>query len=116
MLSDPSSQPSHEDEKPLMQSPSTLEEVLDQYLQELAEGANPDRDRYLKAYPELSRSLRGLFKTLEFVENTSRTLNASRLEKGQRLGDFRIIREIGRGGGWGWCMKPRNLPLTAGLP
>jgi len=77
---------------------SALEEVLDQYLQEMADGLDPDQESYLNEYPELAKALRGVFKTLDFVESASRGLNASRLEKGQDLGDYRIIREIGRGG------------------
>lgn len=75
-----------------------LEEVLDQYLAELAAGESPDQQSYLRAHPELADALKGVFKTLEFVEATSRSLSASALEADQVLGDFRIVKEIGRGG------------------
>ena len=75
-----------------------LEEVLDRYLQELADGGSPDQEAYLQAHPHLADALRGVFKTLDFVEATSRALDASRLGRGQLLGDYRIVREIGRGG------------------
>lgn len=77
---------------------ASLEHVLDRYLEELAGGGSPDQDSYIRANPELADALRGVFKTLDFVEATSRSLNASKLEHGQQLGEFRIIREIGRGG------------------
>lgn len=77
---------------------ASLEQVLDQYLDELASGGSPDQEVYLRANPDLSDALRGVFKTLDFVEATSRSLNASQLEQGQQLGEFRIIREVGRGG------------------
>jgi len=83
---------------PFPEKDATLEDVLDHYLQELAEGRDPDQESYLRAYPDLTDALRGLFKTLDFVETTTRTLNAGRLEEGQHLGEFRIIKEIGRGG------------------
>ncbi len=84
--------------KPFPEKDAILEDVLDHYLQELAEGREPDQESYLRAYPALTDALRGLFKTLDFVETTTRTLNAGRLEEGQHLGEFRIIKEIGRGG------------------
>lgn len=84
--------------KPLPEKDAPLEDVLDHYLQELAEGREPDQESYMRAYPALTDALRGLFRTLDFVETTTRTLNAGRLEEGQLLGEYRIIKEIGRGG------------------
>jgi len=77
---------------------SSLESVLDRYLDELADGKSPDQELYLREHPELAEALRGVFRTLDFVETTSKSLNASKLEGGRRLGDYRIVREIGRGG------------------
>ncbi|HEB61421.1 MAG TPA: serine/threonine protein kinase, partial [Phycisphaeraceae bacterium] len=79
-------------------SADSLESVLDQYLQELASGEQPDQEAYLRNHPRLADSLRGIFRTLEFIEATGRSLTSSRLEEGCVLGDFRIIREVGRGG------------------
>jgi len=84
--------------KPLPGKSASLEDVLDHYLQELAEGRTPDQQDYLRTYPELTDALRGLFRTLDFVETTTRTLIAGRLEEGQHLGEYRIVSEIGRGG------------------
>ena len=81
-----------------MTSDSQLEQVLDCYLHELSEGLEPDPEEYVRRHPQLEAALRGVFRTLEFVEATGRTLNASKLSQGQRLGEFRIVREIGRGG------------------
>ncbi|MBU0639234.1 MAG: protein kinase [Planctomycetes bacterium] len=80
------------------QGADALEDVLDRYLQELADGGSPNQDSYIRAHPELADALRGVFKTLDFVEATSKSLSASRLESGQVLGEYRIVREIGRGG------------------
>ena len=77
---------------------ASLEEVLGEYLDELAEGQSPDQERYLRAYPHLADSLRGVFKTIGFVEAAGKALDASTLERGQRLGEYRIVREVGRGG------------------
>jgi tetratricopeptide (TPR) repeat protein len=76
----------------------SLESVLDRYMEELAQGGSPDQERYIREHPSLADALRGVFKTLEFVEATSRSLNAGKLETGQMLGEYRIVREVGRGG------------------
>ena len=80
------------------QQGASLESVLDRYLEELADGGCPDQARYLEAYPELADALRGVFRTLDFVEATSQALRASPVEPGRQLGEFRIIREVARGG------------------
>ncbi|TWT44876.1 Serine/threonine-protein kinase PrkC [Phycisphaerae bacterium RAS1] len=72
--------------------------MLDRYLREVAAGARPDQESYLRAHPDLAEPLRGVFRTLEFVEATGRCLHSADLERGRTLGDFRILREIGRGG------------------
>lgn len=77
---------------------TSLESVLDRYLEELAGGGSPDQEAYLRQYPKLADVLRGVFKTLDFVEATSKSLNASKLERGQQLGEYRIVREVARGG------------------
>ncbi|MFG0251834.1 MAG: protein kinase, partial [Phycisphaerales bacterium JB038] len=76
----------------------SLEEVLDRYLAELAEGKQPDQEAILQAHPELAEALRGVFRTLDFVEATSRTLTTTTLREGSKLGEYRLIREVGRGG------------------
>jgi tetratricopeptide (TPR) repeat protein len=75
-----------------------LEGVLDQYMEELAAGRKPSQEEYLRAHPQIAEALVGVFKTLDFVEAAGKSLNAAKLEAGQKLGEFRIIREIGRGG------------------
>ena len=79
-------------------SAARLEAILDEYLQELGDGRQPDKEAYLARYPDMSEALRGVFKTLDFVEAASKTLHAGKLDAGQQLGDYRIVREIGRGG------------------
>lgn len=84
--------------EPVSAAGPNLEDVLDRYLEELAAGRQPDQAAYLAAYPALADALRGVFKTLDFIETTSKSLDATRLERGQQLGDFRIVREVARGG------------------
>lgn len=76
----------------------TLEEVVTRYLNELADGRRPDPEVYCRAHPVLADALRGVFATLNLVEAAGQSLSACRLEAGQQVGDFRIIREVGRGG------------------
>ncbi len=76
----------------------TLEEIVDLYLEELAEGGTPDKERYLRDHPHLAEALRGVFRTLDFIETTGRTLGGGRLEQGCRLGEYEIVRELARGG------------------
>ena len=90
--------PSRPDQPAPPPADRSLEEILDQYLEELAAGDAPDQERYLRDHPQLADALRGVFKTLDFVEAASRSGDASRLERGRQLGDYRIVREVGRGG------------------
>ncbi|MFH1748295.1 MAG: protein kinase [Planctomycetota bacterium] len=80
-------------------------------MQELADGGEPDQESYIQAYPELANALRGVFKTLDFVEATSKALNTSQLERGRLLGDYRIIREVARGG-MGIVYEAVQIPLN----
>lgn len=89
---------------------ASLEEVLDRYLAERTAGDEPDREAYLRAHPSLAEGLRGVFRTLDFVETTSRTLHAATLEPGQMLGEFRIVRVVGRGG-MGVVYEAVQVPL-----
>ncbi|MBI1311275.1 protein kinase [bacterium] len=75
-------------------SASALVNVLDQYLADLQAGKQPDRAALLAAHPELASQLEDCLSGLEFVHRTSHSPDATPSE----LGDFRIIREVGRGG------------------
>ncbi len=77
---------------------SALESILDQYLTELTDGKNPDQAEYLRAHSEHADALRGIFRTLDFVEGTATPPPPAELEAGRTIGDFRIVREIARGG------------------
>jgi serine/threonine protein kinase len=80
--------------------------ALDRYLSAMEKGVPPPRDEFLAAYPDLAGSLRTYLDSLEDLhdvaggfDRTSRPLEAGAAAPGEkRLGDFRLIREIGRGG------------------
>jgi serine/threonine protein kinase len=81
-------------------------EIAQEYLRRMESGEQPSIEEYLKKYPELGQPLRTC---LEGIQLLSRAAVADR--SGQRaaatspldllrhtLGDFRIVRELGRGG------------------
>ena len=82
-----------------------LEALIAEFMERQRQGENPSIDEYIRDHPELAADIRELFPTVAAVERLKvekeqssgrrATLEGVRLEK---LGDFRIIREIGRGG------------------
>ncbi len=78
-------------------------EILDEYLAALRAGRAPDREALLALYPDLAQSLAASFRALDFVHDAGRTLEAPEAPldpspEGRMLGDYRLLREIGRGG------------------
>lgn len=80
--------------------PSSLEDIVEAYLNDLADDGieDPSPEKLIEAYPHHAEALRGIFRTLDFIQAAGQSLNASKLSQGYKLGDFKIIREIGRGG------------------
>ncbi len=75
-------------------SDAQLVEILDQYLAELKTGTAPGRDELIQRHPQLAARLEACLAGLEFIHRAER----AGPEAPQRLGDFRLLREIGRGG------------------
>jgi serine/threonine protein kinase len=92
-----------------MADPGTEREPLEllaaEYMERLRQGQRPSIEEYAAQHPSLAEEIRELFPTIAVTERLKArqarsddgraTLGPARLE---RLGDFRIIREIGRGG------------------
>jgi serine/threonine protein kinase len=82
-----------------------LVRVLDEYLAAAQAGAAPDRQELLARYPELAGELEECLASLDFIRRAgiqSGTSGAA-APVGQddvpgTLGDFRIVRQVGRGG------------------
>ena len=82
-----------------------LELLAAEYMEQLRQGQRPSIEEYAAQHPELAGEIRDLFPTIAVTERLKAqqarssgglaTLGAARLEQ---LGDFRLIREIGRGG------------------
>src|SRR5260221_11173678 len=71
-----------------------LVRVLDDYLAGLQGGKPADRATVLAAHPDLASQLEQCLAGIEFIHRAGRTAGEIPAE----LGDFRIRREIGRGG------------------
>ncbi len=99
--------------RPESQSTS-VESLAEEYLNRLRRGENPSVDDYVQRYPALANEIREFFPALRVVENfkpNSRDAAAQANDAAagepsadaptpvpRRLGDFHILREIGRGG------------------
>ncbi len=76
---------------------SELVRILDRYLADLQAGRHPDRAQVLADHPDLADQLQSCLAGIDFIHRTSGVT-----DRGERpleaLGEFLIIREIGRGG------------------
>lgn len=74
--------------------------VLQEYLSDLESGRFPDRSVYLARHPELSATLAEAFDSLDFVHGALRPRGRTPepIVVPSLLGDFQIVREVGRGG------------------
>jgi outer membrane protein assembly factor BamB len=77
-------------------SASALVQVLDEYFAALQTGKQPDKAQLLAKHPELAGQLDSCIAALDFIHQAGSTHPAG--ETPAQLGDFRIVREIGRGG------------------
>jgi serine/threonine protein kinase len=85
----------HEQETvPPSGSAVALAAILDGYMAELQAGKVTDRDRLMAAHPELAAQIEACLAGIEFVH---RATGPTALEPAT-LGEFRILRELGRGG------------------
>jgi tRNA A-37 threonylcarbamoyl transferase component Bud32 len=73
---------------------SELVRILDHYLSERQAGRMPDRAALVAAHPTLAGQLEQALDGLEFIHQAGGAAEQSPVQ----LGDFRILREVGRGG------------------
>ena len=78
------------------ESSSQLATLLDEFLAELQAGRRPDRQKLLDEHPDLAMQLEQCLSGIEFIHQASLVRPAA--ESLGQLGDFRIVREVGRGG------------------
>jgi eukaryotic-like serine/threonine-protein kinase len=92
------------DESPRRQ----LVDVLEGYLESLEQGIAPDQEALLAAHPELADELRPYLDSLRLLHGATRDMCVPQLPSSydaagasptvRQIGDYRIVREIGRGG------------------
>ena len=81
-----------------------LVRILDAYLADLEAGRAPDPEAIIAAHPDLADRLRACLAGLQLVEGVvppplvGPTTNAGDNQELGVLGDFRLLREVGRGG------------------
>lgn len=84
-----------------------LERIVDHYTDQLRSGNQPEISKYQKKYPRLAVEIKELLSSAAMIEELKRqndsrpnTLNRRLDEVLQlkRIGDYRIVRELGRGG------------------
>ncbi|MBN2474358.1 MAG: serine/threonine protein kinase [Pirellulales bacterium] len=82
-----------------------LAQILEDYLVELEQGTVPDAESLIREHPDLAEPLRAYLQSLDYLRRAAAgfdspeggSLTPAGLPDG-RLGDFTILREIGRGG------------------
>src|SRR4051794_17067640 len=86
-----------------------VEEMADEFLQRYRRGERPALSEYISRHPELAQQIRDLFPALVMLEDVRPGAGAaSGLGSGaavmaegkklERVGDYRVLREVGRGG------------------
>jgi serine/threonine protein kinase/tetratricopeptide (TPR) repeat protein len=85
-----------------------LARALEEYRELLEAGTAPDRESFLARHPEVAEELAECLSGLEFVHAVAPALSGAAAEgtaagvagvgPAETLGDFRIVREVGRGG------------------
>jgi serine/threonine protein kinase/WD40 repeat protein/Tfp pilus assembly protein PilF len=88
--------------------PSLFDQLVESFIQRQRQGERPSIDEYLRQYPELASQIREVFPALELIEEIGAapepTTGPNRLPRcdttaiPRQLGEYRILREIGRGG------------------
>src|SRR5512136_1570588 len=88
-----------------MTDDSVLGQLAEEFTQRVREGKLPDIEEYAVRHPELALRIRELFPTLLLLEGMAATGDSgtaeappSLLSPGSIFGNYRIEREIGRGG------------------
>lgn len=81
-----------------------LELLADEFLTAVQAGKNPSIDEFIAKLPEREEDIRTLLQAIVLMDNlSSRQHSENQLERmssasTERIGDYRIVREIGRGG------------------
>ncbi len=82
---------------------SLLDDLAEEFTRSVRRGEQPSVEEYLQRAPHLAVALRSLLETVTFLESTRRELESSEEHEDHQplpasLGEYRLIRELGRGG------------------
>src|SRR4051794_28811852 len=88
---------------PAADADPSIDVVVTAYLKAVEDGAEPDRADWLARHPALAGDLAEFFADLDGVDRLARPLRAVAAADpptgpDRRLGDYQLIREVGRGG------------------
>src|SRR5262249_26995522 len=75
-----------------------LGEIVDAFVEQVCRGDRPEVEEYARRYPALATVLRELLPALQAIHAPASGAGTEAVEPDGPLGDFRIVREIGRGG------------------
>ena len=74
-------------------------QAVDEYLASLKRGESPALDEFVERYPEIGHVLKTLIPALNVTQDCNDSVNGSFAHgRSKQIGDFRILRQIGRGG------------------
>jgi serine/threonine protein kinase/Tfp pilus assembly protein PilF len=85
-----------------------VDELADSFMKRFRQGERPPLSEYIERYPELADEIREVFPALVMMHQVEEDLQELNCDpdqprfdlelESQKLGDFRLIREVGRGG------------------
>ena len=78
-----------------------IDQLAEEFAERLRRGEHPALTDYVREYPELADEIRELFPALVMMEQfkpTSADAPDATSRRPERIGDYRLLREIGRGG------------------
>ncbi len=78
-----------------------IDQLAEQFAERLRRGEHPALTEYVRQYPELADEIRELFPALVMMEQLKPTSLDAAGDTGwrrERLGDYHLLREVGRGG------------------
>lgn len=78
-----------------------IDRLAEQFAERLRRGERPALTEYVRQYPELADEIREVFPALVMMEQlkpTSAETAGAADRRPERIGDYRLLREIGRGG------------------
>ncbi|MBI1850339.1 MAG: SUMF1/EgtB/PvdO family nonheme iron enzyme [Planctomycetes bacterium] len=87
-----------------------VDRILQEFIDRRAHGESPSPEDYLNRFPHLSRELRAYFATLESLDRCVAG-HGTPPPNETVFDDFRIVKELGRGGGMGVVFLAEQLSL-----